>query len=192
MLKLWWGTPEGDMLSLGWQVRPPTFLTAHSTGVDRIFTLVQGWTILNKNLSRSWSFLAPIILPELELGLLGCNISYQSWSWSFWALKFFLELELDYKLQPFLLELELELIVLDKNVGSKSGATKVMFQINLETHLKLNFSNIFLFIITSSILLFNNTRHLPLRKGFQNPHLAFYLKQMGKLNWKSEVKPGVF
>ena len=40
MLKLWWGAPEGDLLSLAWQVRPPPFLTAHSRGVDCIFTLV--------------------------------------------------------------------------------------------------------------------------------------------------------
>ena len=48
-----------------------------------------------KNLSWSWSFLAPIILPELVLELLGSNICYQSCSWSFWALKFFIELELE-------------------------------------------------------------------------------------------------
>ena len=78
-----------------------------------------------------------------------------------------------YKLQTFLLELELELRVLDKNVGAKSGAAKVMFQINLETHLKLYFSNIFLVIITTSILMSNNTGNLPLRKGFQNSHLNF-------------------
>ena len=41
----------------------------------------QGRTSLNKNPSRSWSFLAPIILPELELEL--------------WALNFFIELELE-------------------------------------------------------------------------------------------------
>ena len=77
---------------------------------------------------------------------------YQSWSWSFWALNFFIELELELnKLQTFLLELELELRVLDKNVGVKSGATKVMFQINLETHLKMYFLNICLVIITTSI-----------------------------------------
>ena len=57
-----------------------------------------------------------------------------------------------------------------------------MFQNNLETHLKLYFSNIFLVIITNTILLSNNTGNLPFRKGFQNPHLAFYLKQMDKLN----------
>ena len=87
-----------------------------------------------------------------------------------------------YKLHTFLPELELELRVLDKNVGAKSGAAKVMFQINLETHLELYFSNIFLVIITTSILLSNITGNLPLKKGFQNPHLAFYLKLMEKLN----------
>ena len=40
MLKLWWGAPEGDLLSLAWQVRPPTFVKAYSAGVDCIFTLV--------------------------------------------------------------------------------------------------------------------------------------------------------
>ena len=55
----------------------------------------QGWTSLNKNLSWSWSFLAPIIHSELELELLGSNIFLQSWSWSFWTLKFFIELELE-------------------------------------------------------------------------------------------------
>ena len=87
-----------------------------------------------------------------------------------------------YKLQTFLPEVELELRSLDKNVGVKSVANKIMFQIYLETHLKLYFSNIFPVIITTNILLSNNTRNLPLRKGFQNPHFAFYLKQMDKLN----------
>ena len=67
-----------------------------------------------------------------------------------------------------------------------------MFQINLETHLKLYFSNIFLVVITTSILLSNNTGNLPLRKGFQNPHIAFYLKQMNKPNWKSKIKLEAF
>ena len=136
------------------------------------------WPSLNNNPSWSRSFLAPIILPELELELLGSDICYQSWSWGFFALEFF-------NLQTFLLNLELELGVLDKNVGAKSGAAKNMFQINLETHLKLYFSNIFYVIITTSILMSNNTRNLPLRKGFKNPHLAFYLKQIDKLNKKS-------
>ena len=74
-----------------------------------------------------------------------------------------------YKLQTFLQEVELELNVLEKNVGGKSEAGKFMFQINLET--QLCFSNIFLVIITTSILLSNNTGKLPVRKGFQNPHL---------------------
>ena len=62
-----------------------------TTNID----LKQGTTSLNKNPSWSWSFLAPIIIPELELEFLGYNICYQSWSWSFWALKFFIELELE-------------------------------------------------------------------------------------------------
>ena len=37
-----------------------------------------------------------------------------------------------YKLQTFIPELELR--VLDKNVGAKRGAAKVIFQIILETH----------------------------------------------------------
>ena len=41
---------------------------------DKPSTLVQGWTSLNENPSWSWSFLAPIILPELELELLGSEI----------------------------------------------------------------------------------------------------------------------
>ena len=49
-------------------------------GID---SFTQGWTKLNKNPSWSWSFLAPIILPELKLELLGSNFCYQSWSWSF-------------------------------------------------------------------------------------------------------------
>ena len=36
-----------------------------------------------------------------------------------------------------------------------------MLQINLETQLKLDFSNIFLVIITTSIVLSNNTKNLP-------------------------------
>ena len=60
-----------------------------------LFTDQQGWTSLNKNPSWSWSFLAPIVLPELELELLGSTIYYQSWIWSFWALNFFTELELE-------------------------------------------------------------------------------------------------
>ena len=87
-----------------------------------------------------------------------------------------------YKLFTLFPEIELEQIYLDKNVGAKSGAAKVTFQINLETHLKMYFSNICLVIITNSILLSNNTGNLPLRKGFQNPHLAFYLKRMDMLN----------
>ena len=118
---------------------------------------------------RAGAFRLQYLLPELELKLLGSEIFHTAGAGA-------------YKLQTFLPELDLELKVLDKNIGAKSGAAKVMFQINLETHLKLYFSNIFLVIITTSILLSNNTGNLPLRNGFQNPHLAFYLKQMDKLN----------
>ena len=63
-----------------------------------------------------------------------------------------------------------------------------MLQFRLETHLKLYFSNIFIVIIKNCILRSNNTGNLTLRKGFQNPHLAFYLKQMNKPNLESELK----
>ena len=69
----------------------------------------------------------------------------------------------------------------------KSESAKVMFQIHRETHLKLHFFNIFLVNITTSILMLNSNKDLPLRKSFQNPQIAFYLKQMDKLNWKSEL-----
>ena len=49
-----------------------------------------------------------------------------------------------------------------------------------KTRLKLYFSNIFLVI--NSISMSNNTGKLPLIKDFQNPYLAFNLKQMDKLN----------
>ena len=55
-------------------------------------------------------------LPELELELLGSELFHRAGAEA-------------YKLQTFLLELELELRVLYKNVGAKSGADKVMFQI---------------------------------------------------------------
>ena len=70
------------------------------------------------------------MLPELELELLGFEFFHRALAGA-------------YKHQTFLPELELELRVLDKNVGAKSGAAKVMFKINLETQLKLYFSNIF-------------------------------------------------
>ena len=109
------------------------------------------------------AFRLQYLLPELELEFLGSEFFYRAGAGAC-------------KLQTFLPELELELRVLDKNVGAKSGTAKGMFQINLETQLKLYFSIIFLVIITTSILLSNNTGNLPLRKDFQNPHLAFYLK----------------
>ena len=66
------------------------------------------------------------LLIELRLDLLGSEIFHRAGAGA-------------YKIQTFLPELELELRVLDTNVGAKSGAVKVMFQINLETHLKLYF-----------------------------------------------------
>ena len=80
------------------------------------------------------------MLPELELELLhlGSEIFHRALAGS-------------HKLQTFLLELELELRFLVKNVGAKRGAAKVMFQVSLETHLKLYFSNIFLVIIKKKV-----------------------------------------
>ena len=57
-----------------------------------------------------------------------------------------------------------------------------MFQITLETQLKLNNSNNFLVAITTIVLMSDNTGNIPMIKGFQNPHLAFYLQQIYKLN----------
>ena len=56
------------------------FCTAPATlGVENFkLSSTQGWTSLYKNLSWSQSFLAPIILPELELELLGSNVCYKS------------------------------------------------------------------------------------------------------------------
>ena len=57
-----------------------------------------------------------------------------------------------------------------------------MFQITLETQIKLYISDNFLVTITTIVLMSDNTGNIPITKGFQNPHLAFYLKQMDKLN----------
>ena len=109
------------------------------------------------------------MLPELELELLGSEIFHRAGAGA-------------YKLQTFLLELELELRVLVKNVGAKSGATKVMFQVSLETHLKLYLYNIFLDIIKKKYFKVQQYRKFTLKKGFSNPHLAFYLEQMDNPN----------
>ena len=109
------------------------------------------------------------MLPELELELLGFKIFDRAGAGA-------------YKLKNFLLELEQELRVLVKNVGAKSGAAKFLFQVSLEIQLKLNLSDISLVIIKNSILGSNNTGNLSLIEVFQNPHLAFYLKQMDKPN----------
>ena len=50
-----------------------------------------------------------------------------------------------------------------------------MLHIHLETQLKLDFSNIILVIITTSIVLSNNTKILPFKKFFENAHFVFYL-----------------
>ena len=57
-----------------------------------------------------------------------------------------------------------------------------MFQITLETQIKLYISNNFLVTITTIVLMSDNTGYIPIIKGFQNPHLAFYLQQIYKLN----------
>ena len=83
------------------------------------------------------------MLSELELELFGSSVFLRAGAGA-------------YKLQTFLPELKLALRVLDQNVGAKSRAAKFMFQ-NLGTQLKLYFSNSILVIITTSILMSNNT-----------------------------------
>ena len=56
-----------------------------------------------------------------------------------------------------------------------------MFQINIETHLKLYFSNIFLVIITTSISLSNNTGNLPLKRVSKILTLPFILNKWTSL-----------
>ena len=56
-----------------------------------------------------------------------------------------------------------------------------MFQITLETQIKLYISNNFLLTITTIVLMSNNTGYIPIIKGLQNPHLALYLQQIYKL-----------
>ena len=90
------------------------------------------------------AFRLEYLLLELEQELLGSEIFHRARAGA-------------NKHQTFLLELELELRVLDKNVEAKSGTAKVMFQIYLETQLKLYFSNVFHVIIKTSILMSNNT-----------------------------------
>ena len=48
-----------------------------------------------------------------------------------------------------------------------------MFQIAVETQIKLYVSNNFLVIITAIVLMSDNIGNIPFIKGFQNPHLAF-------------------
>ena len=77
--------------------------------------VVQGWTSLNKNFSWSWSFLAQIIFPELELELFSSSYSPRAGAGAFrlhflvpelqlefWALKFFIKLELELTSSYFL------------------------------------------------------------------------------------------
>ena len=66
-----------------------------TTWWEQKYTVAQGLTSLNRIQVGDKAFLAPIILPELDLELLDSNICYQSWSWWFCALKFFIELELE-------------------------------------------------------------------------------------------------
>ena len=61
------------------------------------------------------------MLPELELELLGSETFDRAGAGA-------------YKLQTFLLELELELRVVVEIVGAKSGAAKIMFHVILKTH----------------------------------------------------------
>ena len=68
MLKLWWGAQEGDLLSLAWHVRPPPFLTAHSTGVVCIFTLVLTCETFANSLADQvhsmWGITEPFVLGD--------------------------------------------------------------------------------------------------------------------------------
>ena len=57
-----------------------------------------------------------------------------------------------------------------------------MFQVTLETKIKMYLLNNFLITITTFVLMSDNTGNIPIIKGVQNPHLAFYLKQIYKLN----------
>ena len=57
-----------------------------------------------------------------------------------------------------------------------------MFQITLETQIKLYISNNFLVTITAIVLMSDNTGNILMIKGFQNPHHAFYLQQIYKPN----------
>ena len=129
------------------------------------------WTILIENLNWSRNFLANLFFQRL------------SWSWSLQA-------------PDFLLELELELRVLDTNVGAKSGAAKFMFQINLKTQFKLYFSHIFLVIITTSILMYNNTGNLPFERVFKILTLPFILNKwtilIENLNWSRSFSANLF
>ena len=69
-------------------------LVTDSRGVavtrSRLVTDSRGRAVSISRISY-WS----LFLPGLELELLGSNIWYQSWSWSFWVLNFFIELELE-------------------------------------------------------------------------------------------------
>ena len=61
LLKLWWRAPEGDLLSLARQVKPP-FLTAHCTGVYCIFTLVLPCETFAKSLDGQPILAYPTVL----------------------------------------------------------------------------------------------------------------------------------
>ena len=74
-----------------------------------MFPIFQGWTSLNKNPSGSWSFLALILFPELELEIFSSKYSPRAGAGAF-RLQFLLpELELEFWALIFFIELELEL-----------------------------------------------------------------------------------
>ena len=90
MLKLWWGAPTGYVLILSWQVRPPPlFLTAHSTGVDCMVTLVMSCETFAESsdqLHSAWGITEPFVLGE-EMTKSGELVKLLTWrsqhvSWS--------------------------------------------------------------------------------------------------------------
>ena len=48
--------------------------------------------------------------------------------------------------------------------------------------MKLYISNNFLVTITTTVFISDNTGNIPIINGFENPHLAFYLQKIHKLN----------
>ena len=86
------------MLSIQQKIK---LMITYGACIKKVVELARGWgwqgcTSLNKNLSWSWSFLAPIILPELELELFSSNYSPRAGAVAF-RLQFLLpELELKF------------------------------------------------------------------------------------------------